>query len=127
MSNALVIQTLEGARVGFVLTHFETDSTQNGTHQGECIFVTLPASRTNAEHPLTDQMYAHKFAGKHRCVLTIDDDREKYNIQRDDMSPLQILLHQGAGNLIDLEKSTVIGKVLVASAEDEADPSLGLH
>ena|ERR1700677_947640 len=119
MSNALTIKTLDGAHVGFALTHFDTDATQPGTHAGECLFVTVPADRGVVEHPLVDLLYAHKFAGPHRCVLTIAGERQKYNIEHERIGPLQVLLTDGAGDLIDLDSSAVVGKVNIATSEPE--------
>jgi len=123
MSNALAIKTHDGTHVGFMLAHFETDSAQPGTHEGGCLFVVLRAENDTAPHdPLVDLLYTHKFAGEHTCTLTVNGARLKYNIQHQRVAPLQILLSDGEGQLIDLENAAVVGKVVIASPESENPP-----
>jgi hypothetical protein len=119
MSTALAVHTLENVHAGFVLAHFETDSTQAGIHEGGCIFVTLRAENDDSPHdPLIDLLYTHKFAGEHQCKLTVNGPRLKYNIQHQRVGPLQILINDGEGQLIDLENAVVVGKIAIASPGD---------
>ena len=112
MSNALVIQATDGAHIGFILTHFESDISQVGSYEGECVFVALPKDPAYLNHPLLDRMYEHKFAGEHKCVLVIASGRKEYSIRLDSVKPLRILFAAGEGKLIDVGTSNVIGKAV---------------
>jgi hypothetical protein len=105
MVPALVVQTLGGDHIGFILTHFDSDSTTVGRHNGECVFTALPAKAEFLNHSLTDRMYEHKFAGEHACILNIGETQEEFFITN-------IILIAGCGHLIDGISKSEIGKVI---------------
>jgi hypothetical protein len=112
MVPALVVQTLGGDHIGFILTHFDSDSTTVGRHNGECVFTALPAKAEFLNHSLTDRMYEHKFAGEHACILNIGETQEEFFITKDGVNPLHIILIAGCGHLIDGISKSEIGKVI---------------
>jgi hypothetical protein len=114
MSNSFAIQNLDGDHIGFVLTHFESDVSSPGRYQGECVFIALPMKVELLNHPLTDRMYQHKFAGEHSCKLSVSEVEEEYSIAKDGVKPLRMVMGQDDGQIFDAVSNSAIGKVVRA-------------
>ena len=52
-------------------------------------------------HPLTDRMYEHKFAGEHSCILSVTETQDEYSITKDGVKPLRIVLTHESGEIYE--------------------------
>ncbi len=109
---------MDGEHIGFVLTHFDSDISLAGQYKGECVFMVLPMKVELLNHPLTDRMYEHKFAGEHSCILSVAEAHNEYSIEKDGVKPLRIVLTHEDGEIFDVSSGSMIGKVVRANSQN---------
>jgi hypothetical protein len=120
-SSAIVVNTLEGELMGFILTRFPVVPSHDGTYEGTCVFLIMPQDAALLDIPLCDRLYSYKDYGEHRVSLTITSGKREYTVFGSDLPVLRISAdEQGQGTLIHKgRKDEPIAKIICLPPESK--------
>jgi hypothetical protein len=99
--HAIVINTFANEPVGFILTDFSVDPSHDGSYEGDCVFMIMPASAAISESSLCDTLFSYKDAREHNASLTVTGGKREYTIFGSNLPVLRISTDgEGQGTLV---------------------------